>query len=58
MEQVLELLREARDHWDDGYWWIDHQWLASILVLMFAAGLELTVHYTKLRLTQSIQVGD
>ncbi len=31
---MADFWRDLRDHWDDHYWWLDHQLLMAILLAL------------------------
>lgn len=53
---MSEFFAELREHWDDGYWWADHQLEAAILAALVAGLLELGFAYVKLRMTRAMAV--
>lgn len=48
--RVRELIDDLRNNWDNSYWWVDHQWLMSILLFSLLFVYELTTQYFKLRI--------
>jgi hypothetical protein len=58
MDDLVAAARDLMDDlragkWRDSYWWISHQWL----LLLGLAGVELGVHYLKLRMQRGM-LGD
>lgn len=54
MDKLSEFLDDLYKNWDNAYWWLDHQWLVTGLLFVLAGVYELAIHYTKLRLTQTM----
>ena len=47
---MLELLREALEHWDDGYWWADRQLLLAVLAALLTGTIALAFKAAELAL--------
>jgi hypothetical protein len=47
-KDLLDDLRAGK--WRDAYWWLNHQWLLWVTI----AGVDLGVHYLKLRMQRSM----
>lgn len=54
MDRLQEFLEDLRDHWDDAYWWADHQLFQTVLACMIVGALGLAFKYVELRMTQQM----
>ena len=51
VDAAKDLLDDVKDgKWRDSYWWADHTWLLFVLL----GGIDLAVHYLKLRMQRSM----
>jgi hypothetical protein len=54
MERLNDFVQDFREHWDDAYWWADHQLLQTALACTVVGVMGLAFKYAELRMQQSI----
>lgn len=51
---MRELAQELRENWTDGYWWADHELLATTLAAVIGATVSLAGVYLETLLKRSV----
>jgi hypothetical protein len=53
-DRAREFAEELRLHWDDPYWWADHQLLQTVLACTIVGVLSIGFKYLELRMAQQM----
>lgn len=54
MERIKEYIEDVRLHWDDAYWWADHQIEQTIIACVAIGIIGLAFKYAELSLERTM----
>lgn len=50
---MVDFLKELREHWNDQYWWLDHQALRVALLAAMSGAIGLLFVYLQVKVEQA-----